>query len=238
MSSRWNFLRDVWNGGIWVALVLAIAAGMFHVANGAEINAGERVIELPKDGEKWYISVIGNPDDVQYKSILLRFDRDKNLKALKSQVHFWIVPSSGNAYKERYKKNTKVLPTIRMQESDGKVVWEASANEIPITAVGLYAAMRASSAEAMAILPWRRNGVVLPWRNQMEQKCQPGPCPAPAPILVVPDPPPAPLDDGGPPKFEETGPSRWFVVLGAIASALAGGGYGLLTQWRKVTDSE
>ena len=223
-------------GAAWVLFVAAVVSLLCHVAIGAEINAEERVIELPKDGEKWYISVIGNPDDARYESILRRFDRDKNLKALKSQVHFWIVPSNGDAFKERYQKNTKVLPTIRMQESGGRVVWEASAGNIPITAKGLYNAMRTSSAKALAILPWRRNGTVLPWRNQMEQKCQPGPCPPHAPVLVVPDPTPAPLDDGGPPKFEETGPSRWYMVLAAIASALAGGGYGLLTQWRKATE--
>lgn len=194
----------------------------------------ERVIDLPQDSKKWYISVIGNPSDLQYKSILRRFLRNAHLRALKVQVHFWIVPSNGEAFRERYKKNTKELPTIRVQKSNGNVVWEASGKGIPLTAEGLYIAIKNSSLKAMAILPWRRNGTILPWRDHMEHRAVPQPRPEPALVPVLVDPEPAPIDDGGVPEFEETGPARWVVVLTAIASALAGAGLGLFGQWRRV----
>ena len=207
-----------------------------------QYGAEERVVDLPKDSEKWFISVIGDPKNVQYKGILRKFDRDKNLKSLKAQVHFWAIPTTSPAYKARYEKNTKILPTIRVQESDGTIVWEAAARGIPVTANGLYVAIKNSSMKTMAIMPWRRNGTVIPWRGQMEQKCGPKGCPAPKPVPVptpiTPDPEPAPLLDGGPPEFEETEPSRWYVVMTALASSLAGGGYGLLKQWKKVTALE
>ncbi len=225
-----EYTVDTENGSDWDKL----ATETLH------INAEERVIDLPKDANKWYISVIGDARNAQYNGILRRFNRDKNLRSLKVQVHFWAVPTTSPAYKARYEKNTKVLPTIRVQESDGNVVWEASAKGIPLTANGLYVAIKDSSLKAMAILPWRRNGTVLPWRGQMENKCGPKGCPAPLPVPtpVVPDPTPEPLMDGGPPEFEETEPSRWKVVLAAIASSLAGGGYGLFSQWKKATASE
>lgn len=202
-------------------------------------NAEERVLVLPRDSEKWFISVIGNPKDKQFKNILLRFDRNKRLKGLKIQVHFWVVPTTSPAYKARYEKNTKVLPTIRVQRHDGKVVWEAAAKGIPLTAEGLYIAIKNSSVKTMALLPWRRNGTILPWRDQMEQKCRPVPTP-PYPVLVPvsPDPKPAPLDDGGPPEFEDTRPALWLVVCLAVLSALAGGAGALVIQAKKSSASE
>lgn len=218
-----EFTAETENGAQWDELAI----------ESLKYGAEERVIDLPKDSGKWYISIIGDPKNAQYKSILRRFSHDKNLKALRAQVHFWIVPTTGPAYKERYEKNTKVLPTIRVQKNDGEVVWEAAAQGIPRTANGLYVAIKNSSLKAMAILPWRRNGTVLPWRDQMERKYQPVPQPLPLPTPVLVDPEPAPIDNGGPPEFEDTGPARWVVVLSAIASALAGGGYGLFSQWKK-----
>lgn len=204
-----------------------------------EQSAEERVIDLPMDSQKWYISVIGNPNDMQYRSILRRFDRNKYLKNLKIQVHFWVVPTTSPAYKARYEKNTKILPTIRVQQSNGQVVWEAASRGIPVTAEGLYVAIKNSSLKAMALLPWRRNGTVLPWRDKMEKQCQPEPTPAPPePFPVFVDLNPAPIDDGGPPEFEETGPARWLVVCLAVLSALAGGASALIVQARKSAASE
>lgn len=209
-----------------------------YAKEASQCNAEERVIKLPQDGGKWYISVIGNPNDRQYKSILRRFNLNVHLKALKIQVHFWIVPSNGKAFKERYSHNTKTLPTIRVQQHDGKIVWEASRSDIPLTAEGLYAAIRDSSRETMALLPWRRNGTILPWRDHMEDQCRPRPQPEPNVTPIFLDPLPAPLDDCGPPEFEDTGPPTWAVILSALSAALAGGGYGLFSQWKKLTELE
>lgn len=205
-----------------------------------QCNAEERILDLPKDSKKWFISVVGNPNDEQFKGILRRFDHNKRLKNLRIQVHFWVVPTTSPAYKTRYMKNTKNLPMIRVQRHNGMVVWEAAAKGIPLTAEGLYVAIRSSSRKAMALLPWRHNGKILPWRNQMDQKCRPQPQPAPTPMPTParPDPEPAPLDDGGPPEFEDTKPARWLVVCLAMFSALAGGGGALVLQAKKSGASE
>ncbi len=207
----------------------------------SEQYAEERVIDLPMDSQKWYISVIGDPDDARFKRILLQFDRNEYLKNLKSQVHFWVVPTDGPAYGARYEKNTKVVPAIRVQQSNGNVVWEAASGEIPATPGGLYAAIRNSSLRAMAILPWRRNGTVLPWRYKMENDCPDNVCPVPQPTPLVPlpvDPKPAPINDGGPPEFEEDTTPWWLVAILAVFSSLAGGGGSIVMQLRKSSASE
>jgi hypothetical protein len=182
-----------------VALCLAVVPCFADTVNG--VLAEERVVNLPQDAGKWYISVVGNANDARYNEIVGWFSTNASLKKLKNQVHFCQVTSETAAYKERYAGNIKGLPTVRMQRADGTVIYEAAGKGIPLTASGLNGALANGVNEAQGIRP------ILPWRRDMENRCRPcpgpGPCPNPNPGPDL-DPEPQPLDDSGPPDIDDT----------------------------------
>ena len=195
------------------------------------VLAEERIINLPNDQGKWYISVVGDARNADYQMILKWFGQDPALRKLKSQVRFCPVTTSSIIYKTRYSTNVKGLPTVRFQNSQGVVIYEAAGKNLPFTAQGLYGAFANSVAKAQSrpILPWRRN-------------CRPGPCPGPCPSPyprptpepepdVAPDPEPQPIDDGSEPEFEpvqSSFPPLWLMLTVLIASA----GGGTFVEWR------
>jgi len=185
-----------------ICLLLAVFASVVPsfadtaTANG--VLAEERVVNLPNDQGKWYISVVGTANDAAYLRVLGWFDATPSLKRLKDQVHFCPVTTGGPIYQERYACNVKGLPTVRVQKPDGVVVYEAAGKNLPMTAEGLYGAIAGAVNNAQGVRP------ILPWRRDMERRC-PGPCPNPNPQPTPqpqPDPEPQPLDDGGAPNLE------------------------------------
>lgn len=182
------------------------------------VLAEERVINLPNDQGKWYISVVGDARNAQYQTILKWFGQDPALRKLKSQVRFCPITSSSAIYKTRYSMNVKGLPTVRFQNSQGIVIYEAAGKNLPFTAQGLYGALAGSASKAQGVpfLPWRRNRVF---------PCpKPSPAPAPAPD-VPPDFEPQPIDDGSEPEFEpvqSSFPPLWLMLTVLVISA--GGG--------------
>jgi len=195
-----------------LALCAAAIPCFADAVNG--VLAEERVVRLPQDSGKWYVSVVGNVCDARYKEIVGWFDANPSLKKLKNQVHFCPVASNTGIYRERYARNVKGLPTVRMQKPDGKVVYEASGRNIPMTAAGLNGALANSVFAATGCRP------ILPWRRDMERRC-PGPCPTPQPE-PQPDPEPQPLDDGGPPIVDPV-PETEDLPLWGLALLVNGG---------------
>lgn len=195
-----------------------------NTVNG--VLAEERVINLPNDQGKWYISVVGDTRNAQYQTILKWFGQDPALRKLKSQVRFCPISSNSTIYKTRYSMNVKGLPTVRFQNNQGVVIYEAAGKNLPFTAQGLYGAFANSVAKAQSrpILPWRRNRVY---------PC-PRPCPSPRPTpepYVAPDPVPQPIDDGSEPQFEpvqSSFPPLWLMLTVLVASA----GGGAFVEWR------
>jgi len=192
------------------------------------VLAEERVINLPNDQGKWYVSVVGNAQDAQYQTILKWFNTNPSLRKLKNQVHFNAVTTDTMIYRDRYSMNVKGLPTVRMQNNQGVVIYEAAGKNLPFTPEGLYAAMADGFNKVQGIrpiLPWRRNHVC------------PGPCPqpgpGPGPDDPTPDPEPQPIDDGNAPVIDqpvEAGlPPLWLMLLVLIVSA----GAGVAVQWKE-----
>ena len=202
--------------------VFAAAVPCFaDTVNG--VLAEDRIVSLPQDQGKWYVSVVGNATDSRYNEIVGWFDTNANLKKLKNQVHFCPVTSDTAIYQARYAGNVKALPTVRMQKPDGTVVYEAAGKNIPMTAAGLNGALAGAVNTAQGIHP------VLPWRRDMERRC-PGPLPTPPP-QPQPDPEPQPLDDNGPPNVEpepQADLPPWGVAVICLAALLVGiaSGYG------------
>ena len=96
---------------------------------------------MPQDSEKWYISVVGDESDGRYQEILGWFDANPKLAKLENQVMFCPVTRDMPLYAERYKSNVKGLPTVRMQQADGTVVYEAAGTNLPMTAGALNSAL-------------------------------------------------------------------------------------------------
>lgn len=179
-----------------VLALCAVAAPCFaDTVNG--VLAEERVVRLPNDSAKWYVSVVGDANDPRYNEIAEWFNTNPSLKKLRDQVHFCPVTTDTGIYKERYAPNVKGLPTVRVQKPDGTVVYEAAGKNLPLTAGGLNGAIAGAVSNAQGIRP------VLPWRREMERRC-PGPCPNPQPQpQPQPDPEPQPIDDGGAPVIDD-----------------------------------
>ena len=199
------------------ALFAAVVPCFADTVNG--VLAEERVVNLPNDQAKWYISVVGNVNDTRYNEVLGWFASNASLSKLKSQVHFCPVTTATAIYKERYAKNVQGLPTVRMQKSDGTVIFEAAGKNLPMTAAGLNSAFAGAVGVAQGILP------ILPWRRQMEKRCPcPGPTPGPEPN---PDPEPQPIDDGGTPDVEpDAALPGWLLAPICGAGLLIGLGLG------------
>ncbi len=191
--------------------LLVVAANLFA--------AEEQIVNLPQDQNMWYISAVGEKGQV-YDNLLAKFDAGK-LKTLKQQVHFCPVTTDTAIYAERYKNNVKGLPTVRVQEADGAIVYEASGEAINVSGDSLFLEI-ASAVKRRELLPWRRN----------HSRPQPQPSPQPQPIIPFVDPAPAPLNNGGAPDLGplSVGPSETdigigiclvMVVLGVIAGEIA-----------------
>jgi hypothetical protein len=201
-----------------LALFAAVAPCFADTVNG--VLAEDRVVNLPNDQGKWYISVVGNANNARYVEVLGWFDSNPSLARLKDQVHFCPVTSDTAIYTERYAPNIKGLPTVRMQKADGTVVYEAAGKDIPMTAGGLNGALAAAVNEARGLRP------ILPWRrdadNRLNNLERPKPQPQPQP-----DPEPQPIDDGATPDLEpEVGLLAWIVAPLCCLSLLVGLGLG------------
>ncbi len=180
------------------------------------VIAEERIINLPNDQGKWYVSVVGDANDANYKKVIGWFNTNAKLKKLKDQVHFMPVTNDTAIYTERYANNVDGLPTVRVQTRDGVVVYEAAGDNIPMSAEGLNGAI------AEQVLPWRRN---------MEDKCGPRPCPSPSPSPDPPlDPEPQPIIDVDVPDMDPSprrGLAAIVVVMLLVSSSVIGGVTGL-----------
>jgi len=206
-----------------LCLLATLAAVVPAPADQATVNGvlvEERVVRLPNDHGKWYVSVVGDGRDAAYQRLLAWFDTNANLKTLRAQVHFCPIAAGTAIYQERYKENVKGLPTVRVQKPGGEVIYEAAGKNLPMSADGLYGAIADGVYSAQGIRP------VLPWRRDMERRCPaPGPSPQPEP-QPQPDPEPQPIDDGGAPVVEpQTGGLEWVLALLCV-----GGFFGGLTM--------
>jgi len=235
-------------------LLLVILVGIIYTAMlalgavicAAEPATNERVLNLPADEGKWFVSVVGDPGDKRYVNLLAWFDSDSTLNELKASVHFHRIDNTSDAYKSRYKKSIRSLPTVRVQKPGGFVVYESSGNNIPTTARGLsYDIAVASNMAGWQIL--RRpifdgrlfpifNRPILPWRQRMERNmnnCDT--CPTPVPIVDVDVVIPEPVQPEPEPEPRRSG---WLIAGLCVLCGAVGAGLGVVSQWKKLYYSE
>jgi hypothetical protein len=212
-----------------LALCVVLMASTCFADEVNGVLSEDRVVNLPSDQGKWYISVVGDTRDAQYQTIMKWFSQDIPLRKLKAQVHFCPVKSSSAIYKARYVMNVKGLPTVRLQNNHGTVIYEAAGKNLPFTAQGLYGAFAGSvsKVQGIPILPWRRNHKRVPCPSP-----RPSPQPTPGPDFNL-DPEPQPIDGGDAPDFEEAPaqsslPPLWLMLVTLVVSA----GGGLAVEWK------
>lgn len=155
------------------SLVLPIAASF-----GEEIS-------LPQDQDKQYISVVGDKDDAQYRELLGWFDSHVGLADLKQQARYHAITTDQVVFKVRYKPNIKGLPTIRVQEHDGVVIYEKAGDKLPTTDDDLYWEIVNSTFTSQ--LPWRHQG-----SRPLLRRCRPPQEeeePEPEPVVIIPSQP-------------------------------------------------
>lgn len=219
---------------LFIAALLAVLVAVNACRADYGVMVEERIVNLPQDQGKWYISVVGNDAGENYHKVLGWFDSQPKLRRLKNQIHFCPVIVGTPVYQERYANNVKSLPTVRLQKPTGVVVYEAAGKHLPASADGLYSALaQAVFADANLIKqsPWK-----VEQRCPLRPKPQPEPEPGPNP-----DPPAQPLDNVGPPVIDEApavdeapdGLTPLAIILIVVACIVVGGSVGLVSQWRK-----
>jgi hypothetical protein len=198
-------------------LILSLAVACFA-------DTQERVAP-PEDSDAFHLSVVGIVNNAEYQRVLSWFQTDEDLAALRRSVHFHPVKAGSAIYEERYAQNIHGLPTIRLQNGQGGVLYESWGANVPKSADALASAIEAKTNQLF-------DPPLLPWRRNMQQKCGPGdgcgPQGCPQRELTPED---LMESDFGPPLPEFTAPVEpepqgvpvWLCVVLALVSA--GGGF-------------
>lgn len=103
--------------------------------------AKERVIKLPRDANKFFVTVIGNPNDPRFNTIKGWFTTVPTLADLKSQTHFNSISTSQVDYKDKYAKYVPATPLVRVQTAKGGVIYQVSGDNIPMSGESLSRAI-------------------------------------------------------------------------------------------------
>ena len=92
-----------------------------------------RVISLPQDQQKPYVTVFGDPHDEQFRQLVTWFDRHETLNDLKRKSHFATMPTDSTMFATRYASTVNQLPCIRIQSASGEVLCQLSGGNIPLS---------------------------------------------------------------------------------------------------------
>ena len=144
--------------------------------------AEEKVVTLPQDQEKPYLTLFGDRNDPKFRAMVKWFDGNDTLVGIKNQTHFTVIYSDMPMYRERYASTMPALPCVRLQAVDeDQPVAEFWGANVPMSADALARGLSTSATNAEC------------FRRRHENHCQPRPEPQPdpAPQPITP-PPPAP----------------------------------------------
>jgi hypothetical protein len=132
--------------------VLALAMACIALPALAVEPTMERVVNLPQDANKPYLTIAGKSTDAKYVQVASWFKSNDALVSIKNESHFNALTTESVMFKARYAKTMPVTPIVRLQSPDGVVVFEAKGSEIPANASGLASAIAVKTEGC----PWRR----------------------------------------------------------------------------------
>lgn len=101
----------------------------------------ERVVHLPQDGNKFFVTVFGNPNDPKFNEIKGWFVNVPELAKLKAETNFNAISTTSVDYRDKYAKHVATTPTIRVQTAAGGVVYQVSGASIPMSGQALSKAV-------------------------------------------------------------------------------------------------
>jgi hypothetical protein len=139
-----------------VLLALAVLASSGAVcakeyrcdANGGVYYTSERVIDLPQDQNRWYVTVIGDPDNAQFRQITAWFNTHPELVQIARATHYSEMSTRSTMYTGRCNQSAQFAPPstpcIRIQDQTGNVVYQVSGKNIPLSPEGLVNSMQAT----------------------------------------------------------------------------------------------
>lgn len=136
----------------------------------------EQIVTLPQDQGRWYLSIFGNEGEVRFEGLKSWFANDAQLQGIRTQAHYNTYRADSTMFAQRYAQSTNV-PCVRLQDSTGAVVFEATGNEIPISAQALYNSMTTAC---------RRRCNPCPQPQPVKPPVQPTPTPTPTPVAPKP----------------------------------------------------
>jgi len=136
--------------GVMILAALALGVIMCGACQSAE----------PED-TRLHISIVGEKSDVQFQQLTAWFENSE----LARQVRYHKIKAGTAIYRERYAPNINGLPTVRVQQPDGVVIYEAAAEYLPGSAQALDRTLRRSILAGQ--LPWRQRF------QQFRQRCCP-----------------------------------------------------------------
>jgi hypothetical protein len=193
-------------------LIIALAAVCFSA------DVQERV-SPPEDAAMLHLSVVGVSGSADYQRIMTWFQRDERLSSMRASMHFHDVAAGSAIYNDRYRANIHGLPTIRLQDGNGTVLYETYGKDVPKSPIQLASALENETSQLL-------NRPISPWRRKMEQKCGPNGCPQPD---AVPDEDLVPFEGDfvfdeptEPIVPEDEGIPTWICVVLAAVSAAGG----------------
>lgn len=88
-----------------LALVALIAIALPCVASEPAYGvkqAEERIIDLPQDGNKLYVTVIGDSADSKTQKVVGWFSTNPELRNIRAKTHFNVIPTKTELFRERY----------------------------------------------------------------------------------------------------------------------------------------
>lgn len=173
----------------------------------------EQIVNLPQDQNKFYVTILGTPGETKFETVKGWFEKTPELKSIKAQTHFNTITTSSPDFAARYKATTPVLPCIRLQSADGKVFYQVSGQNIPMSGEALT-----KSINTQCLRRWR-------------QQCNPQPQPQPQPE-PQPDPNPTPDVEPQPEPVDPGFPYGLFAAVVAVSGAI-GGGIALVKKYKE-----
>jgi hypothetical protein len=199
-------------------ILLALAGGLILALTAVCFSADtqERVAPV-EDTARLHLSVVGVPGSAQYQNVLTWFKSDDRLSSLRASTHFHAIATGSPMYDERYRPNIHGLPTIRIQDGRGIVLYESWGDAIPKSPIALANAIENETSQLC-------DPPCLPWRRKMEKQQA-----APDPGVITPEDlmqDDMPIPDAFTPapdiEPESEGIPTWVCIVLAAASAAGG----------------
>lgn len=179
----------------------------------------EQVLQLPRGEDKLHLSIVGN--ERQVTKLSLMFQSDAKLRQIRDQVRWHAVETDTAIFRVRYAPNIDGLPTVRLQNPDGTVIYEEYGERLTEDSGALYGAIKQAMV-ASKLFPWRN-------RNN-DGGCGPNGC---NPFQQPPPEQEEPEEVYVMPEVEPEEPDNTLAIVAILVMVVVGAGAGVYAGWRK-----